>query len=381
MVQNMIAVAQRMLELVNADGKIAQLVAEGDPRTSYLDSFSRQNIMRTQMVSSTWRKIGRQVLAMHPAVVDEVRVASSDKVPGEILRTLPYLNPLVIYDEPPIFKTWVRAGDQHRLTPKDESSMRLLGFFTFGTSTVTVAGPNGMSRVEQRIYPTTDQDADRFGLLLMLEVLDEWGKVVDVEFNTMTLYFSDSLTLAETVDSLIERFHFDSQLTQDDGISEAKQKQMRRWLRDVLSTVVGSLFYLCSTVLEAEKVPAKTVAKKMTNKRIARQQMSMYRVGWTMGGALTRARQDRNRANPSEQGDLRHQQDPQHRRAHFKMQPYGPGRSLRKLILVQPYWTHIERLGAEGVNTARRVPSLGKNEPRESMRTALETGEVLIETQ
>lgn len=372
----MISVAQRMLELVNQDSKMANLVAEGDPRTAHLDSFNRQNILRTHLVSATWRKIGRQVLAMHPAVVDEVKVASSDKVPGEILRTLPYLNPLVIYDDPPVFQSWVRAGDQHRLTPKPESSMRLLGFFTFGTSTVSVPGPNGMTRLEQRIYPTTDPDADRFGMLLMLEVLDEYGKVVDVEFNTMTLYFSDSLTLAETVESLIARFHFDDQRNSEDGTS----RQMKRWMREILSTVIGTLFYLCSTVLEAEKVPAKTVAKRI-DRTISRKPISLYRVGWTMGGALTRYRQARDRARPSVIGDIRHQQDPQHRKAHFKMQPYGPGRTLRKLILVQPYWTHVERLGMEGVNTARKVPSAGKNEARESMRTALETGEVLIETQ
>jgi hypothetical protein len=37
------------------------------------------------------------------------------------------------------------------------------------------------------------------------------------------------------------------------------------------------------------------------------------------------------------------------------MQPYGPGRSLRRLIFISPYWTHRERLGESGINTMRRV--------------------------
>jgi hypothetical protein len=376
--QNMISVAQRMLELVNKDAKVAEMIAAGDSRVGNLDSFNRQNILRTNLVANVWRKIGRQVLAMHPAVVDEVRMASSDKVPGEIFKTLPYMNPLVIYDDPPVFKSWVRPGGKHRLTPESESSMRLLGFFVFGTAVVTVPGVDGgMSHVEQRVYSTTDPDADRLGIVLMLEVLDEWGKVVDVEFNTMTLYYSDNLTLSETVDALMSRFHFDSDKSQNVAHGD---KRVRRWMKEILSTVVGTLFYLCSTILEAEQIPAKTVAKRIP-RHISRKPLSMYRVGWTMGGALTRYRQQRDRARPSQMGDERHQQDPQHRKGHFKNQPYGPGRELRKLIYVSPYWTHIERLGAEGVNTARRVPSLGKNQPRESVRTAIETGNInLTET-
>jgi hypothetical protein len=114
------------------------------------------------------------------------------------------------------------------------------------------------------------------------------------------------------------------------------------------------------------------VAKRL-NRNIVRKPFSMYQVGWTTGAALTRYRQSRKSGwKESEQGDVAHQQDPQHRRSHFKMQPCGPRNSERKLIFVSAYWTHIERLGEAGVNIARRVPRVnGAGTVRQSVRTAL----------
>lgn len=401
----MINVAQRVLEFIQKDAEMAALITSGDRRVAKLGltTFNRQNTIRSQLVAHTWRKIGRQVLAMHPGVVDEVKIAGGDKIPGEILRVLPYMNPLIIFDEPPVFRSWVRPGDTHRQTRSEEANMRLLGFFTFGSSIVatrdteiardsialpdeSVPGPKvGTVRYEQRIHSTTDTDADRFGMLLIFEVLDKWGNVIDWECNTVTVFFSDTMTLSETVDAIMTRFHFDAS-----HMSERELKLARRWMRQVLSIAMGSLFYLCSTTLEAQQVPAKTVAKKMARHSLGRRPLSMYRVGWTYGAAVTRIRADRSRVAPSEMQDERHRQDPQHRRSHFKMQWYGPrdrercktvhgscscGGQHAQLIFVSAYWTHIERLGEQGVNVARKVPTLGKNEPRQSLETALTAGE------
>jgi hypothetical protein len=79
-------------------------------------------------------------------------------------------------------------------------------------------------------------------------------------------------------------------------------------------------------------------------------------VGWTIGAGLSKARAQRKQyGGNSQQGDITHQQDPQHRKAHFKMQPYGPGRAFRRVCYISAYWTHRERLGVQGVNTSRKV--------------------------
>lgn len=372
-----IAAAQTMLEAVKREQSIAQLVLGNDPRTFGFSSFDRQNIVRTQGVFDAWRRIGRQVLAMHPEVVEEVKVASSDKIPGEVLRVLPYMNPLVVFSEPPEFKTWVKSG-QHKMTKGTEAKMRLLGFFTYGTRTLGLDEKGNESgtekdtgvipdedtvRVEQRIYETNNPEANRFGMLLVFEVLDAYGKMVDIELNNITMYFDQECTLTEAVDSLMDRYHWSEEDPDAQGYH-------RKWMRQVMSTVVGSLFYLCSTTLEAEKVPTK--ACKTLGRSITRKPLSLYRVGWTTGAALTRYRQGQRTDSPSVMGDIGHERDPEHRRSHFKMQPYGPGKALRKLIFVSAYWTHKERLGEEGVNVARRVPRVdGKGSARESVETAL----------
>ena len=357
--------AQAILAAVQGEAPIAKMISEGDKQAQALNTFDRQNIVRTQLVRHAWQKIGRQVLAMHPAVVEEVRVANSDKVPGEVLRVLPYMNPLVIFADPPVFKSWLGHNEKHRHTGQTEVAMRLLGFFTYGTRNVRVDDPDAKVRLEQRIYPTTAPEADRFGMMLVLEALDATGKVIDLEFNSMTLFFDQTLTLSETVEELMRRYRWDSRYQQSDS-------RHRKWMREVLSVVIGSLFYLCSTTLEAEQVPPKSVAKRL-NRNIVRKPFSLYQVGWTTGAALTRYRQSRAAGwRESEQGDITHEQDPQHRRSHFKMQPCGPHSSERKLIFVSAYWTHVERLGEAGVNTARRVPRVnGAGSARASVRTAL----------
>ena len=358
-----IHMAQRILESCQDDALVSANVAPTSP-------WERQNRQRSQAITQLWRKIGRQVLAIHPEVVEEVRLATSDKVPTEILRSLPYMNPMVVYPEPPVFNSWRGIGTE---------KTRLLGFFTCGVKNFLngEALPDNPTEKgvvlpgnEQRLYSTTNTEANRFGILTVMEILDEHDRPIDIEFNTLTLHFGGEETLAETVDGLCARFHW--YLPADSDERARFDRISRKWMRETMSVIVGSLFYLCSTTLEAdvELVNKQYVAKRIP-KRVLRQPMSMYKVGWTTGAALTRYRAERARVAPSEQDDLAHQQDPQHRRAHFKMQPYGPGKTLRKLIFVSAYWTHVEKLGEYGLNTARPVPLVSKGEARESVRTTV----------
>jgi hypothetical protein len=354
--------AQRILGAIEEERELADAVRSGDPRTRKLSIFDRQNIMRNQVILSTWKEIGRQVLAMHPEVVEEVKVATSDKIPVEVLRTLPYMNPLVIFADPPEFDSWLEKNQTHSVTGFHEAKMRLLGFLCYGTTEALSEREEAVPHTGwQYIMATNDPDATRFGMMLVFETLDEDGIVQDIEFNSMSLYFADHKTLGELVDGLTERFYFDS--------NRNTSVNARKWLRSVMATVVGSLFYLCSTTLEAERVPPK--AARNLGRNITRKPLSLYRIGWTTGAALTRYRASRI-GYGSEQGDITHQQDPQHRRSHFKLQPCGQGRLDRKLIFVSAYWTHKERLGDSGVNAVHKVPRVnGKGSARESTQTAL----------
>jgi hypothetical protein len=402
-VNSSIHCAQMMLEHIQGESAWAQQIRDNDPAIAALSPYDRQSILRSQLIATAWRKIGRQVLAVHPEIVEEVRVATSDKVTAEILRVLPYINPLVVFSDPPVFKSWLH-GKESAYTGRQEVAMRLLGFFTCSTANVPVTDTQGNQiGIEPRIHTTTDTEGQKFTMVLIFEGLDELDRVIDREVNTLSIRYSFTGTLADIVEDQLANFNWadgPSQVLAAKGASqkltEAMQRSSRKWMRDVLSVVVGSLFYLCSTTLEAEPVPPKYVAKRMP-KRVVRTPLSFYKVGWTTGAALTRYRQSRERLNPSEQADIGHQQDPQHRKAHFKMAWYGPreaarcekmrglcncGGQHRELIFVQAYWTHLERLGEEGMNTARRVPRVnGKGSARESVQTVLEMTNLPAEVQ
>jgi hypothetical protein len=376
-----IELAQKILLAVAGEVEFYRGVQEGRVQVP-LTRYSRNNIVRCDLMTKQWRKIGRKVLNMNPTVVEEVKVAGSDPIPTKKLATLPYISPMVVFADPPEFQTWLKKGEVHPATGKAEASMRLLGFLTcsIGDGVVSSEG-DGRQRVEQRIFPTNDQGADRFGIMLVMEALDELSRPVGTEFNTVTLRYGAELTFRETVDDVMTRFHWD-----DDNGSILNDKPNKRWMREVLSVVVGSLFYLCSTTCEADEVNSRYVAKRM-KKKVVRSPISFYNVGWTTGAAISRIRQQRQSIwKESEQADIAHEQDPQHRRAYFRLQWYGPRAGARcdgsrehcgcggqhsELIFVHAYWTHIEKLGEAGMNTGHAVPSLGRGEPRASLKTVL----------
>jgi hypothetical protein len=370
-VNTSISTAQRILEIIQGDAALYRLVQDNDPRLIGAPQFDKQNIVRTQLIAGMWRKIGRQVLAIHPEIVEETRLATSDKVPVEIMRVLPYMNPLVIYSDPPVFASW---QDKKILKQTGEHSLRLLGFLTCGSAMVE----NSEGNVEHRLYATTSQDATYFTTLAVFDVLDEYGKVMTTEFSTWSFPFHVTDTLLGLVEDSMKRFAWTGTDTlESSNLDEVTQRRHRKYLKEVFSVIIGSLFYLCSTTLEAEQVPAKHVSKRIP-KRIVRTPLSFYKIGWTTGGALSRYRQSRTNST-SQQSDISHQQDPQHRRSHFKMQPHGPDKALRKLIFVSAYWTHLERLGMGGVNTARRVPREVKNDAREALDTVLAMSALPVE--
>lgn len=333
--------AEAMLNVMEKDIKMSPAVLNNDPCFREFSQTFKSNIVRSALVAKLWRSEGRQTLVMHPEVVQACRLASSNKIPVEVLRAIPYQNPMVVFAEPPVLPTWRNTDRQDPKMPYEgEASMRLLGFLCYGIPSLW--------QFDQPTL-TTDPDAPRFGMSAIFQVLDSAGRVIDTETSSFSMAFDRTATLIELVDEQVQRFEF---------VSLENPVKARIFMTEAYKAILTSLMYLASTTLDAEKVPTKaTVA--LGKRTIARKPLSMYRIGWTVGAALTRYRQDRQRENPSQQGDIRHQQDPQHRRAHFKVAWSGPGRSIPKTVFIAPYWTHRERLGLAGINTVRRVPKVG----------------------
>ena len=161
--------------------------------------------------------------------------------------------------------------------------------------------------------------------------------------------YGDPLTLKEFAQACAENYRWNRDTV-------GRKRETVRLMGEVMQQAIGAVLYLCSTVIEIERVSPKKVVAKYSNKAISRKPLSLYRVGWTTGAALSRIRADRARAHPSDQPGIEHQQqDPQHRKAHFKMQPYGPGNSLRRVTYISPYWTKRHLLGEYGIQTVRKV--------------------------
>ena len=356
-----VASAEAMLRHIEVDLKYAPTVLDGTAPKRLTLSW-RGNIVRGATAARLWRSEGRQTLAIHPEIQRETSKASSSKFPMEILRTIPYLNPMVVYADPPTIKSWRREGTPEELLDYEESDMRLVGFLVYGqcrelgSPQAYASELEALREVTGSTLLTHDPQATSLGITAIFEVLDVHGNKIDVESSSYSLPLSGNHTLKELVEDQVRRFKF---ATNTGGGNRDE------WVREVYKIILGTLLYLCSTVLDAERVPAS--ATKHLAKGIARKPLSLYRVGWTLGAALTKYRRE---SSGGGTGDSRHQQDPQHRKCHFRMQWYGSrsahaceqmrgqcacdGRH-REWIFIAPYWTGRDRLGEIGVNTVRRV--------------------------
>lgn len=341
-----IQLAEKMLTLIKGEQERVQfyLDANFQNRKVIEDNFGRNQLMRYRIdvkLVEMWRREGRQTLAMNPDLMQEVTLATSDKIYPEVLRALPYLNPLVVFPGNQMVEGWGFNNER----------MRLLGYFTYSIRSMEDRKVGSLDDEIDWVFNTHDPDANHFGVMIIFDVLDEAGRVIDMEVSGITIPLEGNpKTLSQMAEECSNRYTFQNPSTVDPDAA-------RKWMTKTLKVVIGSLCYLSSTVTDVKRVPGKAVAKRQ-NKTLSRKPLSLYNVGWTIGAALSKHRAQRKaNTNPSQQGDPTHQQDPQHRKAHFKMQPYGPGRAYRRVCFISPYWTHRELLGLEGVNTARKVVS------------------------
>lgn len=278
----------------------------------------------TSMVLSQWEKQGRQVLSIHDELVESIRFASSSKTPPEVFRTLPYINPMVVLPVPPKIKSHTKG-----------ETLRVLGFLTYG-----------IPEPRTTVLSTHDRSAASLGVYTVIEITSEddpRNPVLEFDYISFPMD-GEPFTVSEAVESMMSRFVWNHGDT-----SPAKN----RFMRELVKLVIGAIMYLCSTTLDAEKVPRKAILKALGNP--PRAPFSMYRVGWQIGPSLSRSRKTVKIEEPSQQIKPGYEQDPQHRRAHFKTVWTGKGSMIPKTVFVAPYWTHVEKLGDKGVNTMRRV--------------------------
>lgn len=357
-----IAIAEAMLRQVERDIQGAATIGENGLPQDLLPFYVQGNIVRGAAVGKLWRSMGRQTLTLHPEVVEATAAATSSKFPMDILRTVPYMNPMVVFAEPPRLKSWRGDNNPERWANYSDGHMRLLGYFMYGKlddARQAVGFNSGREAIAHILANTTsthDPAAVGLGIVAIFDILDAAGRKIDTECSSFSVPLAGTYRLSELIQQQSNRFRF---ATDTIGGSERVA-----WMTEVFKIIFGTVLFLCSTTLDAERVPS-SATTRLGKRTMARQPLSMYRVGWTIGAALSKYRRESQRQGESL---LERQQDPQHRRAHFRMQWYGsrtapPCQQMRNTcpcdgrhrewIFIAPYWTHVERLGQEGMNTVR----------------------------
>lgn len=291
-------------------------------------------------VEAYWRKEGRQVLAIHPDLLAEVKLATSVKIEPEIYRTIPFLNPLVVFPEPPEIPSW----------GAEDEKARVLGFFIYGRSFRSLfIGHELDSALNEGtlILSSHDPDMEKLGLVIVTEILDKHsGEGKTFEYNRTSLDLSRPLSIKEIADELVKTYNWS-----DMGISPTATRQSReQFMREIYSLVLGSILYLCSTVLDAEVIPKSRIQRAQGK---GRKPIKLTNIGWKIGPALSRLRREhgeRSKSTPTGR-----KMPPHMRKCHFRLVWTGVGRTIPKTVFIAPHWVNRHLLNGDGPTTVRAV--------------------------
>lgn len=299
--------AQRIVKVLDAERGYLAEVEQLYPRgASERVELHREGWKISAAVLTGWEGVGRQVLSVHPSLVEQIRFSGSSKIVPEVFRTLPYLNPMVVFPDPP-----------ELFSHNKGETMRLLGFICYAKKMT--------SPTAEWITDTHDPLAHSLGADLVIEISNAEGVELECDYISFPMH-GEAFTLSEAVDGVLSRFAWNH--------GEQDDKVKNRFMRDVVKLTIGAIMYLCSTTLEAEKVPRKAVLKSLNPP--PRKPFPFYRVGWQIGAALSRSRVAIDVVEPSQQPKPGYEQDPQHRKAHFKTVWTGPGSMIPKTVFVGP---------------------------------------------
>ena len=339
--QDAVSMANRMTDLAEHELELIRIATERR-RAPGLAPDSRDEVDQILASSSVcyevyrnWRHFGRHTVGIHPDLYDELSLAGSSRVPGEVLWALPYRNPMVVYPHAPL----VDLGDYGR--------RRLLGFYLSGLSrTEPIALGGDPALLAGVIADTHDRSTVALRLTLYTEVLDEQGRAVDYETFYYSVPRSGADTFAELCEQISQRLlrYGGARPNLGDGAALTQADLLAKMLEPVLATV----FYLCSTTVDAQPV-SKTIVRRRTPKK--RKPVDLVHVGWRIGPELSRLRRASVATSPRDAGGPARQQRPHQRRCHFALRWTGPGRTVPRTVFIAPFWVHPELLGLDASTT------------------------------
>lgn len=321
-----------MLRVINynkMDSETKFQIRDHDFGVRYVDAVEMQ-----------WRREGRQVLAIHPDLLAEVQMATSTKIEPEIYRTIPFLNPLVVFAKPPEVQSW---SNENEVT-------RVLGFFIHGRNYSERLVSHELDKMlnnGELVLSSHDPDMQKLGLVIITEIFDkETGDSKTFEYNRTSLDLTKPQSIDEISNELVLKYNW-----VDMGIGTGATRQSReKFMRDIYSLALGSILYLCSTVLDAEVIPKSRVQRVMGK---GRKPMKLTNIGWKIGPALSRLRREageRHKSTPT--GRV---MPPHMRKCHFRVVWTGQGRTVPRTVFVAPHWVNKHLLDTNGSPTVRAV--------------------------
>jgi hypothetical protein len=311
-----------------------------DTETQYQIRDHDFGVRYVNAVEAYWRKEGRQVLAIHPDLLAEVRVATSAKVQPEIYRTIPFLSPMVVFADPPKIQSW----------SSEDEVVQVIGFFIHGRSHNERFIAHELDQKlndGELILSSHDPDMQKLGLVIVTEIFDkETGNSKTFEYNRTSLDMSKSQSIDEIANGLVQTYNW-----VDMGVGTGATRQSREsFLRNIYSLALGSIMYLCSTVLDAEVVPKSRIQRAQGKQR---KPIKLTNIGWKIGPALSLLRREHERGKKSiPTGRV---MPPHMRRCHFRVVWTGSGRTIPKTVFIAPHWVNRHLLADDGPTTVRAV--------------------------
>lgn len=339
-----IGCAERMLDAIKDNNedlvKLRQALTERQIMGNQKVQYSLSSGQMIEEIGKAWSQHGRQVLSIHPDLLNEIRTADSAKIPPEVFATLPYINPMVIFPHP------VDFGEVNG------EWIKMHGFICYGLKHTGYNMPEterilgSMIKFRGDLSNTDDPLNNKLGFCAVLEVRGQGRSIYD--------YMRLSLPLdgERTVKEMIETLKYVFQWTSAPG-GDPERKVL---LEGIFKVCVGSLLYLCGQTLDVEIIP-RIRTRKMNLKGVIRKPIELTHVGWRIGPALKSARQrfleygeEEGRGPGSGRPQMPHQ-----RRAHFKTVWTGKGRKTPKTAFISPYWVHKEMLALGDETLGRTI--------------------------